>query len=100
METKICSRCGVSKTLDNFRNYYGNRKGTYRHCKECERIESRRQYLAKLGEGASPEQKEALVAIERLYAHRASLGLDVPGRRNADAISTDQLVQQLLAKEE
>lgn len=100
MDTKTCSRCGVDKPLDNFRSYYGGRKGTYKYCKECERIESRRRYLVGLGGKATLEQAKTLAAIERLYDIRAERGLDVPGRTRADApISTDDLVAQLLATE-
>ena len=39
--TKTCKQCGVIKPLEQFRNYYGGRKGTYTVCKSCEKINSR-----------------------------------------------------------
>jgi len=36
--TKICKQSGETKPLDQFRRYYGGRKGTYKTCKFCEKI--------------------------------------------------------------
>lgn len=95
METKTCKRCGMERPLTDYRNYYGkNQNGMYTFCKECERIESRRKYLVKLGDAANDKQKEALVAIERLYAERAKRGLSVPKPRGVN--TTDNIVAKQL----
>lgn len=95
METKTCKRCGAAKPLTDYRSYYGKgQNGTYTFCKECERIESRRKYLVKLGDSANPKQREALVAIERLYAERARKGLAVPKPRCTS--TTDDIVARHL----
>lgn len=95
METKTCKRCGAEKPLIDYRSYYGkNQNGTYTFCKECERIESRRKYLAKLGDAANPTQRAALASIERLYAEREIKGLSVPKRRSVN--TTDDIVAKHL----
>ena len=42
---KPCKQCGIIKPIEQFRNYYGGRKGTYTICKTCEKINSRVKYL-------------------------------------------------------
>ena len=52
MGTKVCKRCGRELPVDQFRNYYGGREGSYSFCKTCEKIEQRRKYL--LAKDAAP----------------------------------------------
>lgn len=95
---KTCSRCGEDKPVEAFRKYY-NREGTYRFCKECERIEARRKYLLSLGDVLTPDKVQELDAINRLYSYREAQGLDIPGkirpRANGkiSAIVDEQLVK-------
>ena len=93
MQTKICARCGIEKPIEEFRKYYGGRKGRYTYCKECERIEQRRKNLIKKPT-LTPEQQIELDKIERLYKLRASQGLSIPG--NSDKPTTLSLVEQHL----
>ena len=40
METKICKKCGIEKSIDNFRNKFEkrfNKSYLYSYCKECEK---------------------------------------------------------------
>lgn len=32
---KVCTKCGLSKTLDSFSNYKRNKDGKHSNCKEC-----------------------------------------------------------------
>ena len=79
MDTKVCSTCGQEKSVDNFRKYYGGRKGRYSYCKECEKIEQRRKYLSKRSELTASEQTE-LDNILQLYGMRQAAGLKVLGK--------------------
>lgn len=98
---KICSRCGTEQPLSNFRQYYnrGANAGTYKFCKECERIETRRKYLVGRGDAVTQAQKEELASIHRLYDLRASKGLDVPGRIRHKPSTVKSLVDAYLNEE-
>lgn len=45
-ETKVCSDCGVEKTLDKFAKASNARLGRHSHCKSCRGINRRRVYAA------------------------------------------------------
>ena len=45
MNVKICKQCGQIKPIEQYRKYYGGRKGTYKVCKSCEKINARAKYL-------------------------------------------------------
>lgn len=95
METKTCKRCGKQKPIVDFRSYYGvGQKGSYTFCKECERIESRRKYLLRQGDRLTDKQRQALEAIEQLYARRKEQGLAVPTTRGSN--TTDSIVAKQL----
>jgi hypothetical protein len=95
---KICSRCGTEQPLINFRQYYnrGANAGTYKFCKECERIETRRKYLVGRGDAATQAQKEELANIYKLYDLRGSRGLDVPGRMRGKPSTVKSIVDTYL----
>ena len=97
---KVCSRCGKELPLEMFRKYYNGREGRYTYCLDCEAIEARRKYLVGRGDALTEAQREELDKISKLYALRASKGLNVPGytkRRCANRISS--LVDNLLNEE-
>ena len=77
---KRCTACGVDKPIEQFRPYYNRPNGHYPFCKECERIETKRKYLVKLGDRRSEEQTADLNKIEKLYDIRQAAGLKVPSR--------------------
>lgn len=99
---KICSRCGTEQPLSNFRRYYnrGENAGTYKFCKECERIETRRKYLVGRGDAATQTQKEELASIRKLYDLRESKGLDVPGRIRRRPSAVKSIVDARLNEED
>lgn len=99
METKVCKRCGREQRVDQFRDYYGGRKGSYSFCKTCEKIEQRRKYLANK-DAVSPDsltadERAELHKINELYDAWQAAGRKVPVRR-PDRGVTD-LVDQMLA---
>lgn len=82
MEVKQCRQCGEIKPLENFRKYYGGRKGTYTTCRQCEKINSRAKYLRAKGEMMNYEEEAELSKIEQLYDAQRACGLQPPSRSN------------------
>ena len=80
MKAKVCKQCGDMKPLDQFRPYYGGRKGTYTRCLQCERINSREKYLSKKKALTDAERKE-LDKIHQLYEAQRSCGLSPPNTK-------------------
>lgn len=85
MNAKTCKQCGELKPLSQYRRYYGNRKGYYTSCKQCESINSRYKYLkAKhasnggVGYSFSLEELKEMTAIEELYKAQRLAGLSPP----------------------
>ena len=44
METKICTKCNIDKTLDNFNKHSIKKDGLRAHCKECQKKISESEY--------------------------------------------------------
>lgn len=82
---KTCKQCGEIKPPEQFRQYYGGRKGSYTICKACEKINSRAKYLEKKQELTETERVE-LDKIYKLYDAQAACGLQPP--RRSDGRST------------
>lgn len=99
METKVCKRCGREQPVDQFRDYYGGRKGQYSFCKTCEKIEQRRKYLVSKDNNQrdelSADERLELDKINQLYDAHQAAGRQVPVRR-PDRGVTD-IVDQMLA---
>lgn len=78
--TKQCKQCGDLKPIEQFRRYYGGRKGTYKTCKLCEKINAREKYLeAKYQEGCiSEDEVLELGKIHKLWEAQAKLGYQPP----------------------
>ena len=78
--TKICKQCGELKPIDQFRKYYGGRKGTYRTCKFCEKINSREKYLAKkaMTHDITDAERIELEKIHTLWDYQRAIGLEPP----------------------
>ena len=98
MTTKVCKQCGELKPTEQFRKYYGGRKGTYNTCKFCEKINSREKYLARKessGTITKAEQDE-LHKINELWMYQMTLGLKPPrfakGKSTPISESLDDLV--------
>lgn len=96
METKICKQCGEIKPLEQYRKYYGGRKGTYNTCKACERINSREKYLAgKVTNGTATDKEfEELQKIHQLWEYQVTLGLRPP--RQVVGTSTPMNIDDML----
>lgn len=82
METKICKQCGELKPIEQFRKYYGGRKGTYKTCKVCEKINARYKYLCNKGDSISFEEGTELDKIKMLYEVQRKAGLQPPREGN------------------
>lgn len=82
---KMCKQCGELKPVEQFRQYYGGRKGYYTICRACEKINSRAKYLEKKQELTEAERVE-LDKIYTLYDAQAACGLQPP--RRSDGRST------------
>lgn len=91
METKQCRQCGEIKPLDQFRQYYGGRQGTYTMCRSCERINSRAKYLEKKDTRSKLEDLE-LNKIYQLYDAQRACGFRPPRR---EAGRKDTVVEDL-----
>lgn len=97
MNTKTCKQCGELKPIEQFRKYYGGRKGTYKTCKQCEKINARAKYLEAKGDiNRSEAEHEELLKIYRLYEAQRNAGLQPPrteiGRRTPLADSLDDMI--------
>ena len=88
METKVCKRCGREQSVDQFRLYYGGRKGYYSFCLTCEKIEQRRKYLVAKQDDLAPCEAEELRKINELYERRRGAGLKVPGTRTPGGVTS------------
>lgn len=91
MEVKTCKQCGEIKPLTQFRKYYGGRKGTYKVCKSCERINSREKYLRAKGECMNWDEEAELDKIHELYALQRRMGLQPPTRQERSVTIKDEL---------
>lgn len=83
MTTKICKQCGELKPIEQFRKYYGGRKGHYNTCKLCEKVNARYKYLKSKGESIDYSEESELNKIERLYEAQRAAGLQPP-RKDAE----------------
>lgn len=101
MNTKICKQCGEIKPLDQYRKYYGGRKGTYNTCKLCEKINSREKYLSSKEALTDIEQLE-LDKIYTLWDHQLTLGLRPPRKVKVKSVieSLDDQLDKYAARAE
>lgn len=83
MNAKICKQCGELKPIEQYRKYYGGRKGNYKTCKLCEKINARYKYLVAKGESIGYQEEAELGKIEKLYEVQRAAGLEPP-RRGAE----------------
>ena len=95
MEVKICKQCGEIKPLSQFRKYYGGRKGSYKVCKACERINSREKYLRAKGECMDWDEESELMKIHELYECQRRMGLQPPTRQERSTTLRSELDNML-----
>lgn len=99
MDVKTCKQCGELKPISQFRQYYGGRRGTYKMCKGCERINSREKYLSSK-EIRSTEEEAELAKIHALYDCQIKVGLQPPvkqGRRKPLTEDLNDMIQKYAA---
>ena len=97
MQTQVCKQCGELRPIEQFRKYYGNRKGFYKTCKSCEKINSREKYLRNKPSLTLEEEAE-LYKIHKLYELQRGAGLQPPrldaGRSVPIAASLDDMISK------
>lgn len=91
MKAKTCKQCGELKPIEQFRRYYGGRKGTYTMCKQCERINSREKYLVGKADRRTEAEEQELAKIHELYILQSKLGLQPPIRSGRSTSLVDDL---------
>lgn len=97
---KICKQCGETRPLEQFREYYGGRKGRYNTCKMCEKINSRYKYLVGKSDKCSLEETDELRKINALYQMQRKIGLQPPKHDNGRAIPLVESLDDMLSKYE
>ena len=75
---KVCKQCGVLKPLTEYRKYYAGRKGCYKTCKLCDKINSRAKYLTAKGDKRDARETAELDKIHELYDVQRAAGLNPP----------------------
>lgn len=90
MDVKTCKQCGELKPITRYRKYYGGRRGTYKVCLDCERINSREKYLSSK-EMCTTEEEAELSKIHALYDCQIKVGLQPPVKQGRRKPLTDDL---------
>ena len=90
MDVKTCKQCGELKPISRYRKYYGGRRGTYKVCLDCERINSREKYLSSK-EMRTTEEEAELAKIHALYDCQVKVGLQPPVKQGRRKPLTDDL---------
>ena len=91
---KQCKQCGKMLPISSFRKYYGGRKGTYKYCLTCERINNREKYLMKKATFTA-EETEELEMIHKLWHIQRMNGLQPPHDNRNKASVADRVVDLL-----
>lgn len=98
MNSKVCKQCGELKPIEQFRKYYGGRKGTYTTCKLCEKINSRAKYLSAKGETATADEFAELTKIYTLYDVQRKAGLQPPRSNVGSKVPIADSLDDMIAK--
>lgn len=104
MNAKICKQCGELKPIEQFRKYYGGRKGSYKTCKLCEKINARAKYLEAKGDEKNYDEEAELDKIHRLWEVQRAAGFQPPlnsGNRKVPLVdSLDDMISKYADKAE
>lgn len=95
---KQCKQCGQLKGEEEFRKYYGGRKGRYKTCFSCEKVNTKYKYLSgrMLDERITPDQQKELDMIEELYILQRKLGLRPPSSASeSTAIDLHAMIEEM-----
>jgi len=95
---KICKQCGEERPNEQYRKYYGGRKGRYNTCVHCEKVNSRAKYLISKGERRSEDETVELNKIQALYDMQRTIGLQPPREQSGRAIPLADTLDEMLDK--
>ena len=98
MNAKTCKQCGELKPIEQFRKYYGGRKGSYTICKSCERINSRAKYLVNKGDKCSEAELEELGKIHELWNAQRMAGLQPPRENTGRTVPITESLDDMISK--
>lgn len=98
MNAKTCKQCGELKPIEQFRKYYGGRKGYYTICKSCERINSRAKYLVNKGDKCSEAELEELGKIHELWNAQRMAGLQPPRENTGRTVPITESLDDMISK--
>ena len=97
MQTQVCKQCGELKPIELFRKYYGNRRGHYKTCKVCEKINSREKYLRNKADLTDSESIE-LEKIHTLYEAQRAAGLQPPKADTSRRVPIAESIDDMISK--
>ena len=95
---KTCKQCGELKPIEQFRKYYGGRKGTYTTCKTCEKINSRAKYLTNKGDKCSGAELTELAKIHELWDAQRAAGLQPPRESTGRKLPLSESLDGMIGK--
>ena len=95
---KQCKQCGYLKPLDQYRKYYGGRKGTYTTCKTCEKINSRAKYLTNKGDKCGEAEIAELNKIHELWKVQRMAGLQPPRENTGRTVPITESLDDMIGK--
>ena len=98
MNAKTCKQCGDLKPLDQYRKYYGGRKGHYTICKTCEKINSRAKYLTNKGDKCSETEVAELNKIHELWKVQRMAGLQPPRENTGRTVPITESLDDMIGK--
>ena len=98
MNAKTCKQCGELKPIEQFRKYYGGRKGTYTICKTCEKINSRAKYLTNKGDKCSEAELTELAKIHELWEAQRVAGLQPPRENAGRTVPFSESLDDMIGK--
>lgn len=99
MRTQVCKQCGELKPIEQFRKYYGNRKGYYKTCKSCEKINSREKYLRNK-RSLTIEEYDECDKIHKLYDLQRKAGLQPPRSDSGRSVPITESLDDMISKYE
>lgn len=95
---KTCKQCGELKPIEQFRKYYGGRKGTYTTCKTCEKINSRAKYLTNKGDKCNEVERTELAKIHALWDAQRAAGLQPPRESTGRKVPLSESLDDMISK--
>lgn len=98
MNAKRCKQCGELKPIEQFRKYYGGRKGHYTTCKTCEKINSRAKYLTNKGDKCSEAERTELAKIHELWDAQRAAGLQPPRENTGRKVPLSKSLDDMIGK--